>query len=195
MQMDILRCKTPDMVRKEIAAHLLGYNLIRAVMGEAAAPEQLPLRRLSFSAARRAVVQYQEALRHFPTKLHRAAVRFVLLQSIASNRIPIRPGRIEPRAIKRRPKPRKLLTVPRHVAREQIRRTRVGASPHFSHRRRRNALAGRFWHPDRREPRVRWAGSLISPPPGCPRAESDVLARDPDHECPTCRSAPGPVRG
>ena len=55
MQMDVLRCKTPDMARKEIAAHLLGYNLIRAVMGEAAAPEALKLRRLSFAAARRAV--------------------------------------------------------------------------------------------------------------------------------------------
>ena len=127
MQMDILRCKTPDMVRKEIAAHLLGYNLIRAVMGEAAAPEQSALRRLSFASARRAVVQYQEALRHLPTKLHRAALRFVLLQSIASSRTPTRPGRIEPRAIKRRPKPRKLLTVPRDVARAQIRKERTRA--------------------------------------------------------------------
>ncbi len=127
MQMDILRCRTPDMVRKEIAAHLLGYNLIRAVMGEAAAPQALKLRQLSFASARRAVVRYHETLRHLPTRLHRAAARFVLLQSIARCRIPDRPGRIEPRAIKRRPKPRPLLTVPRHVARERIRQERAMA--------------------------------------------------------------------
>ncbi len=121
MQMDILRCKTPDMVCKEIAAHWLGYNLIRAVMGEAAKPEGLPLRRLSFAAARRASAQFQENLRQLASEARRTQARFVLLQSIAHWRVPDRPGRIEPRAIKRRPKPRALLTVPRHEARARIR--------------------------------------------------------------------------
>jgi hypothetical protein len=56
MQMDILRRKSADMVCKEIAANLLGYNLIRAMMGEAAKPERLSLRWLSFAAARRAAI-------------------------------------------------------------------------------------------------------------------------------------------
>lgn len=124
MQMDILRCKTPDMVLKEIAAYLLGYNLIRTVMGEAAKPEGLGLRRLSFAAARRAAVLFQETLRHHQTHRHRLGARFLMLQSIAYWRIPERPGRIEPRAVKRRPKPQPLLTVPRHIARERIRTER-----------------------------------------------------------------------
>ena len=46
MQMDLLRCKSPEMVRKEVAATLLAYNLVRATMGEAARPEGLSLRHL-----------------------------------------------------------------------------------------------------------------------------------------------------
>lgn len=77
MQMDILRCRTPDMVHKEIAAHLLGYNLIRAVMAEAAKPEGLSLRRLGFAAARRAAAQLQNNLRQSVTSSHRATARFL----------------------------------------------------------------------------------------------------------------------
>lgn len=121
MQMDVLRCKTPDMVRKEIAAYLLGYNLIRAVMGEAAKPQGLAVRRLSFAAARRAAVVFQETLRHRPTLHHRAIARYLMLQFIAYWRIPERPDRVEPRAIKRRPKSQALLTVPRAMARHQLR--------------------------------------------------------------------------
>ena len=75
MQMDILRCRSADMVLKEIAANLLGYNLIRAVMGEAAKPSRLSLRCLSFAAARRAAVGFQDTLRHCPTPHHRASAR------------------------------------------------------------------------------------------------------------------------
>lgn len=120
MQMDVLRCKSPDMARKEVAAHLLGYNLIRTVMGEAAKPEELSLRRLSFAAARRAAALFQDNLRRLATPTQRAQARFVMLQQTAYWRIPERPGRIEPRAIKRRPKPRALLTEPRHKARARI---------------------------------------------------------------------------
>lgn len=120
MQMDILRCKSADMVLKEIAANLLGYNLIRAVMGEAAKPEGLSLRCLSFAAARRAAVGFQDTLRHCPTRHHRASARCLMLMVIAYARIPKRPDRIEPRAIKRRPKPQPLLCVPRAIARQRL---------------------------------------------------------------------------
>lgn len=120
MQMDILRCKTPEMVRKEIAATLLGYNVIRAVMGEAAKPEGLASRRLSFAAARRAAAVYQETLRHRPTRHHRTSARFSMLKFIAYWRIPERPDRLEPRAVKRRPKSQALLTVPRAIARQRV---------------------------------------------------------------------------
>lgn len=120
MQMDVLRCKSPDMVRKEVAAHLLAYNLIRVATGEAARPEGLDLRQLSFAAARRAAAMYQSNVRHDASAKNCAAARFILLQQITYWRIPDRPGRIEPRAIKRRPKPRTLLTESRQRARDRI---------------------------------------------------------------------------
>ena len=99
MQMDILRCKTPQMVKKEIAAHLLGYNLIRAAMTQAArATLSLP-RQLSFAAARRAVATLQEQIRHNPGGSFAIALTS-LHQRIAYARIPHRPNRIEPRAVK-----------------------------------------------------------------------------------------------
>jgi hypothetical protein len=120
MQMDVLTCRSPDMVRKEVAAHLLAFNLIRVVMGAAAAPEGLQVRQLSFAAARRAAATYQCNVRGNTTVQNRVAARFMLLQQIAYWRIPLRPDRIEPRAIKRRPKPRALLTEPRPQARARI---------------------------------------------------------------------------
>ena len=124
MQMDILRCKTVDMALKEIAALLLGYNLIRAVMGEAAKPDGIAVRCLSFAAARRATVVFQETLRHCPTRAHRASARCLMLMTVAYWRIPDRPDRIEPRAIKRRPKPQPLLRMTRAIARDQLRAQR-----------------------------------------------------------------------
>ena len=123
MQMDILRCKTPQMVQKEIAAHLLGYNLIRAAMVQAARPTTNLPRQLSFAASRRAVAALQEQFRHDPgagfAKTHAA-----LLARIAYNRVPHRPDRVEPRAVKRRPRRHSLLTVPRHVARRRLQQQR-----------------------------------------------------------------------
>lgn len=126
MQMDILRCKTPQMVKKEIAAHLLGYNLIRAAMAQAARTTMSLPRQLSFAAARRAVAATQEQLRHNPRRAFIAA-HAALLQRIAYWRLPHRPNRIEPRAVKRRPRPHSLLTVPRHIARQRLHALRLAA--------------------------------------------------------------------
>jgi len=126
MQMDVLRCKTPAMVKKEIAAHLMGYNLIRAAMVQAARGCALLPRQLSFAAARRAFARYQECIRHRPA-IHLTDEIERLLAAIAAWRIPCRPNRVEPRAVKRRPKPHPLLTVPRHVARLRLLRQRAHA--------------------------------------------------------------------
>lgn len=119
MQMDILRCKTPQMVEKEIAAHLLAYNLIRAAMMQAASTTQSLPRQLSFAAARRAVESFQQQLRHQPKEDFPLALTR-LIQRIAYHRIPHRPGRVEPRALKRRPSNYHLLTVPRPIARQRL---------------------------------------------------------------------------
>lgn len=119
MQMDILRCKTPAMVAKEIAVHLLAYNLVRAVMAQAAFLGHVLPRQLSFKAALQLIRAFEENLRHAPhgrLKICRA----YLLAGIARLRLPHRPGRVEPRAVKRRPKTYALLTKPRDILRAQL---------------------------------------------------------------------------
>ena len=66
MQMDVLRCKSPDMVRKEIAAHLLAYNLVRTVMAQAACLAHLLPRQLSFKATLQVLNAFEENLRFCP---------------------------------------------------------------------------------------------------------------------------------
>jgi Transposase DDE domain len=119
MQMDILRCKTPAMVEKEIAAHLLAYNLVRAVMAQAAVSANLLLRQLSFKAALQLLNAFEMNLRHCPRQ-HLALRQASLIVGIASCQLPHRPGRVEPRVVKRRPKQHWLLTKPRRVLRARL---------------------------------------------------------------------------
>ena len=121
MQMDVLRGKTPAMMRKECWMRLLAYNLIRSVMAQAAAtrPQPCPPRELSFTGA------WQTLHAFASVALGRGGdpmVYAALLHAIASHRVGDRPNRAEPRAIKRRPKPHALLTEPRHKARSRLRR-------------------------------------------------------------------------
>jgi hypothetical protein len=123
MSMDILRCQSPQMVEKEVAAFLLGYNLIRAAMAQAAACAKLLPRQLSFAGAKRVINSFLDLLRAYPA---RALMRkFAHLRgAIALLLLPYRPNRVEPRAAKRRPKPHRRLTVPRDVARAKLLRMR-----------------------------------------------------------------------
>lgn len=124
MHMDILRCKTPEMVRKEISVHLLAYNLVRWSMASAAYLGEVLPRMLSFAGAKRVLAAFATQLRRCPGR--RLAFMFAtVLGAIASLILPIRPGRVEPRAKKRRPKGLPLLTVPRRLARQQILERRV----------------------------------------------------------------------
>ncbi len=116
MGMDILRCKTPDMIKKEVAVYLLAYSLARAVMAQAASLADVLARTLSFKGSVQILDAYHQQLRHSGATRTCVMIAHVL-GAIASLRLPVRPGRIEPRAIKRRPKPHRLLTVPRQLAR------------------------------------------------------------------------------
>jgi hypothetical protein len=119
MQMDCLRCKTPAMVEKEIAVHLLAYNLVRAVMAQAADMNHLLPRQLSFKAALQLLNAFEMTLRHGSPQ--RLAVRCAqLLMGLGRRRLPHRPHRVEPRAVKRRPTQHGLLTKPRHVLRARL---------------------------------------------------------------------------
>lgn len=123
LEMDVLRCQSSAMIEKEIAVYLLAYNLVRWSIASAAALADVLPRALSFIGAKRILLAFADQLRRFPRK-RLSIMLAIVLASIASLRLPHRPGRIEPRAKKRRPKPLPLLTVPRQLAREKIREIR-----------------------------------------------------------------------
>lgn len=119
LQMDVLRCKAPGMVEKEIWMHLLAYNLIRGVMAKAAEAHDDQPRHLSFKGALQTMTAFQEALRQ-ATPSERGHLIDTMLKAIASHRVGDRFGRVEPRANKRRPKPQRYLTEPRKEARKRL---------------------------------------------------------------------------
>ncbi len=115
MQMDVLRCKTPEMVRKEIWAHLLAYNLLRTVMAIAAAESDTEPRKISFKGAKQAVTAFAPKIEAVRPE-DRGRLIDALLKAIAYHRVGNRPGRWEPRAWKRRPERAARLMLPRAVA-------------------------------------------------------------------------------
>jgi len=118
MGMDILRCKTPGMVRKEIRMHLIAYNCIRNLILESVDKKGVSVRRVSFKATLQAIRQWEPHLKQTKlTQQERTRLIDLLHESITGKIVPYRPGRSEPRAVKRRPKPFQLLTSPRHLMR------------------------------------------------------------------------------
>lgn len=115
MQMRVLRCKTPELVRKELWAHILAYNLIRTIMAQAASKHGLEPRSISFKGAMQTLEAFQPviALRGEDDEDFRALVYEQLLKAIASHRVADRPDRYEPRLRKRRPKHYGFLRKPR----------------------------------------------------------------------------------
>jgi hypothetical protein len=124
LKMEHLRSKTPEMVRKEIWATLLAYNLIRKLIGEAAHQHGLLPREISFKGA----VQNLNAFRplwSIPSLNADGALIQTLLLMIAKRRVANRPGRVEPRAIKKRPRAFPRLHLPRAEARAKIMKGRM----------------------------------------------------------------------
>ena len=117
--MDVLRCKTPAMVEKEIWVCLLAYNLIRLTLLQAALSAALSPRLLSFASAMANIAPAYVI--HLGIDAARAQLlNHTLRQAMASHRVGDRPDRFEPRAVKRRPKSHRLLMVPRAEARSQL---------------------------------------------------------------------------
>lgn len=112
--MDVLRGQCPDVVRKEIAMHLLAYNLIRLVMWHAARQHGRDLHRLSFTGTLHRLRFALPTLIFQPDSPHHIQLLRFLLAWIAADTVPDRPNRIEPRRRKRRPKNYSVLTKPRH---------------------------------------------------------------------------------
>jgi len=110
MKMDVLRCKTPEGVRKELAIFATVYNLVRAVMLEAARRQEVPVSRISFV----------DALRWIKHARPGEAMPDLIVN-------PHRPNRIEPRCRKRRPKEYDLMNKPRSELRKNLKKQRKNA--------------------------------------------------------------------
>lgn len=111
LRMDVLRGQSPDVICKELAMHLLAYNLIRLLMWQAARRAGRNVHRLSFTGTlHRIQTAWPRMLWADP---HQAAVRDWLLQWIAQDDLPWRPDRFEPRRVKRRPKEYSRMVKPR----------------------------------------------------------------------------------
>ncbi len=117
--MDILRCKTPEMVRKEIWTCLLAYNLIRRVLLQSAKASGHSPRQLSFTAAMQSIAASWLVIVQSGDGVA-AALIDIAVANCAKHLVGQRPGRVEPRAIKRRAKPHDLLTKPRGEARAEL---------------------------------------------------------------------------
>ncbi len=115
LQMDVLRCQTPGLVRKEMWAHVLAYNLIRAMMAQAAARRGLQPRSVSFKGAVQTPLAFQPVLAALgdgdPVRCRQVYRR--ALDAVTAHRVGDRPGRFEPQLRKRRPKHYAVLRHPR----------------------------------------------------------------------------------
>lgn len=113
--MDVLRCKTPELVRKEIWTHILAYNLIRTIIAQAASQHELQPREISFKGTVQTLEAFQPLISFqghkgatFRQKLH-----LQLLEAVATHRVADRPNRFEPRKRKRNPRKAEMMTKPR----------------------------------------------------------------------------------
>lgn len=115
MGLEALRCKTPQGCRKELWMGLLAYNLIRTVMADAARRAGISARRISFAGTLQRLAEFGAG--NLLWTCPRAGYR-MLLEHLTQDRVPRRPNRREPRAVKRRPKNYQRLTAPRGQFRE-----------------------------------------------------------------------------
>jgi hypothetical protein len=129
MGMEELRCKSPQMVHKELEMFLIAYNFIRCLMAQASMTYGVAPQRLSFKGTVDSVRQFSLAIAQARSKKKQQKLLAQLLAVIAQDGLPHRPGRREPRAVKRRPKPYQLLNRPRHRMRETPHRGRRPTNP------------------------------------------------------------------
>ena len=119
LQMDHLRCKSPELVRKEIWTHILAYNLIRTIIAQAADRHDLEPRAISFKGALQTLEAFQPIIA-MKSSASRKNLYQTILDAIATHRVGDRPDRFEPRLIKRRPKRYVYLCKPRHKAKRDM---------------------------------------------------------------------------
>ena len=124
MGMEVLRCQSPKMIHKELEMFFIAYNLIRCFMIQASQAYEVEVPRLSFKGTVDGVRQFSVAIAQARSAKKQRELIHKLLQTIAADLVPQRPGRREPRAVKRRPKPCAWLTQPRHKFKDSQHRNR-----------------------------------------------------------------------
>ena len=122
MQMDDLRCKTPELVRKEVWTHVLAYNLIRTIIAQAASRHGREPRSISFKGTIQTLESFQPVIAIQGRQSSRVRMRLheQLLDLIVIHQVADRPNRFEPRLRKRRPKHYAFLRKPRAVVKLEM---------------------------------------------------------------------------
>jgi hypothetical protein len=120
MGMEQLRGLTPRLAEKEVWAFLIAHNLIRCLMAEASGRYEVDLERLSFTGTVDTLRQFTKVIAQASNQRQQDELWEFLLETIASDLVPLRPGRREPRAVKHRPKPFPFLTAPRGKFKDRI---------------------------------------------------------------------------
>jgi hypothetical protein len=110
--LDVLRTRTPKMIEREVLMQAIAYNLVCAILQDSARTHGVPLDRLSFKGTLAALRHWAPLLMKASARRQRIIYESILL-ALASDLVPLRPDRSEPRAVKRRPKVYQLLTKPR----------------------------------------------------------------------------------
>jgi hypothetical protein len=128
MGMNVLRCQSPKMIHKELEMFFIAYNLIRCLMLQASQDYQVDPQRMSFQGTVDSTRQFAAALAQARSRKKQKALIASLLRTIASDLVPNRPDRREPRAVKRRPNPCAYLTKPRHLFKDSQHRNRYWKS-------------------------------------------------------------------
>ncbi len=128
MGMEVLRCKSPGMLHKELEMYFIAYNLIRCLIAQAGACNLVELDRMSFKGTVDSVRQFSLAIAQARSKKKQRQLIVELIEVIARDQVPHRPDRREPRAVKRRPKAFPLLNQPRDQFREITHRNRYWKS-------------------------------------------------------------------
>ena len=141
LQMDHLSCKTPENLDREIWLHFLMHNLVRRLMLEAARRHNVPLERVSFAGSLASARRYGEGLLQARSQARRRELWEDLLRGLATDLVPDRPGRREPRAVKRRPKPYPRMMCHRHKFREIQHQNRYYANSVFGPKYRKSSKA------------------------------------------------------
>jgi hypothetical protein len=122
LRLEMLRGRSPTAVRQEAYARLIGHNLVRWTMAAAAREYDVDLERISFKGTLDALRHFGQAMSRARSQRQRQRLWDALLRTLAADLVPERPGRREPRAVKRKKNKYPRLNAPRHRFRDHAKR-------------------------------------------------------------------------